>query len=67
MPRFRYSARDASGRSLRDELEAPARRDAMRVLAEAQAEGLSATLLKLVDDRDVRGDPGSRRAGVVRR
>jgi len=33
-----------------------ARRDAMRVLAEAQAEGLSTTLLKLVDDRDVGAD-----------
>ena len=44
MPRFRYSARDASGRSLRDELEAPARRDAMRILA---ARGLQ--VLELTD------------------
>jgi len=32
MPRFTYNARDASGRTLRESLDAPARRDAMRIL-----------------------------------
>lgn len=32
MPRFRYNARDASGRAVRESLEAASRRDAMRVL-----------------------------------
>lgn len=36
--------------------EPAARRDAIRVLAEAQADGLSTTLLKLVDDRDIGAD-----------
>jgi type II secretory pathway component PulF len=42
MPRFVYSARDASGRTVRDGVEAPARRDAMRILA---ARGLQVTEL----------------------
>jgi type II secretory pathway component PulF len=33
MPRFSYTARDAAGQTVRASLEAPARRDAMRVLA----------------------------------
>ncbi len=33
MPRFAYTARDATGRTVRDAFEAPARRDAMRILA----------------------------------
>jgi type II secretory pathway component PulF len=33
MPRFSYSARDASGRLVRETIEAPARRDAMRILS----------------------------------
>jgi type II secretory pathway component PulF len=44
MPRFLYSARDASGRTLRDAVEAPARRDAMRILS---ARGLQ--VLEIVD------------------
>jgi type II secretory pathway component PulF len=33
MPRFNYTARDRSGKSVSDSLEAPSRRDALRVLA----------------------------------
>ncbi|HWA85846.1 MAG TPA: type II secretion system F family protein [Opitutus sp.] len=43
MPRFSYTARDASGKNLSDILEAPTRRDALRLLAARGLQVVSAT------------------------
>src|SRR6476619_4511306 len=42
MPLFSYTARDASGKNITDSLEAPSRRDALRVLAARGLQVISA-------------------------
>lgn len=54
MPRFAYTARDPSGRAVADALEAPSRKDALRLL---NARGLQPLRL----DEDVRATPRRRK------
>jgi type II secretory pathway component PulF len=58
MPRFTYTARDRSGKAISAELEAPGRRDALRVLG---ARGLQVGSIS-----EVAGAPAGKPAGAAR-
>lgn len=66
MPRFTYTARDRSGKSVADSLEAPSRRDALRLLAARGFQVLSANeAVSTVGSKKSRAATGPKTTKIV--
>src|SRR5689334_19214653 len=66
MPRFAYTARDRAGKNIAADLDAPSRKDALRLLAARGLQVASVSEIASANGKPKPGSPAAKPAAVLR-